>query len=146
MDEAKLQASIMLHEGFRSKPYTDSAGCLTIGYGRNLSDVGISEPEGRFLLGNNIQSCIAQAAAQPWWQAVAGDDVRSRAILEILFNLGLAKLGQFVVALSALGASDFEGAAAAFRDSNWFRQVGSQPGQRGYMLTEMIRTGNDPAQ
>ena len=35
------------HEGRRLKPYTDTVGKLTIGYGRNLTDVGISDEEAR---------------------------------------------------------------------------------------------------
>ena len=37
-------------EGFRSHPYRDTVGKLTIGYGRNLDDVGISEREAEQLL------------------------------------------------------------------------------------------------
>jgi lysozyme len=143
MDLDKLQASLIAHEGLRLKVYFDSVGKATIGVGRNISDVGISEPEALVLLGNDIQSCLAQAQGEPWWPVVADDDVRSRAMVEILFNLGLAGLRGFPVALAALEQRDFAGAAAGFRDSIWYNQVGSQPGQRGYVLAQMIETGLD---
>ena len=34
---------IKSHEGLSLAPYTDSVGKLTIGYGRNLTDNGVSE-------------------------------------------------------------------------------------------------------
>jgi lysozyme len=158
MDVAKLRASLIAHEGNVPYVYDDAtgkpivSGCTvvgnpTVGVGRLVSSAkGLSPAECGALLDNDIASCIAEASAWPWWAPVANDDVRGRAIVEILFNLGLPKLNGFVVALAALGNGDFEGAASAFRDSAWFNQVGSQPGQRGYVLTEMIETGVDPAQ
>jgi lysozyme len=139
MDNSKLQASIMAHEGLRLKAYIDTAGKTTIGYGRNISDDGISQSEAVLLLANDMQSCIAQAEGEPWWPVVVNDDVRSRAMVELVFNLGIGKLRGFVNALSALGGGDFEGAAAGFLDSEWAREVGN----RAAVLTEMIRTGVD---
>jgi lysozyme len=145
MAEAKLQAALVAHEGLRLFPYQDSMGKLTIGCGRNLTDNGISNDEAMLLLGNDIARALAAAQGEPWWPVVADDDVRSRAMVELVFNLGIGKLRGFVHALFALGNGDFEGAAAEFMDSDWYREVGSQPGQRGYVLVQMIATGADPA-
>jgi lysozyme len=142
MDRDKLQASIVSHEGLKLLPYADSQGKMTIGVGRNLTDCGISYGEALYLLGNDIQSAIADAHAEPWWPVVAGDDVRSRALVEMVFNLGIRKLRGFVNALGALGRGDFGGAADQFMDSAWAGEVG----KRAVVLTEMIRTGTDPAQ
>ena len=40
-------------EGCRLKPYTDTTGHITIGYGRNLSACGISKEEAEFFLKSN---------------------------------------------------------------------------------------------
>ena len=40
------------HEGLKLKPYKCTADKLTIGVGRNLEDVGISEEEAEMLLQN----------------------------------------------------------------------------------------------
>lgn len=143
MDTAKLLTSVKLHEGTKLFPYTDTAGKLTIGTGRNLTDNGISQEEANHLLSNDLQSAIGEAAAQPWWNIIADDDVRSRALVEILFNIGLPRLNGFKLALTALERGDFEGAAQEFRNSAWFNQVGSHPGQRGYVLALMVQTGHD---
>ena len=39
----RLIAMLQRHEGLRLKPYKCTAGKVSIGYGRNLEDVGISE-------------------------------------------------------------------------------------------------------
>jgi lysozyme len=41
-------------EGVRLHPYTDTVGKLTIGVGRNLADMGISDAEATVLLQNDI--------------------------------------------------------------------------------------------
>lgn len=153
MDEIKLRASLTAHEGDLAYVYDDATGKPivkgytvignpTIGVGRLITRTkGLSQAERDLLLDNDIASCIAEASAQSWWAVVENDDVRSRAITEILFNIGLAGLDEFVDALAALGRGDFEATAAGFRDSDWYRQVG----QRGFVLTEMIETGADPS-
>ena len=143
VDMQKLTASIQAHEGLRLQIYDDINGYATIGYGRNLSTKGISNDEATYLLGNDIRSAIGEAEAQPWWGVVKNDDVRSRALIEILFNVGLGSFNRFVKAVAALCAGDFPTAANQFRDSAWFKQVGSLPGQRGYVLCQMIETGCD---
>ena len=40
-----LKERIKQHEGKRNKPYRDSEGILTVGYGRNLEDVAFTDAE-----------------------------------------------------------------------------------------------------
>ena len=49
MNRDRLRAQLVLHEGSRLKPYRDTVGKLTIGIGRNLDDVGLSEDEVDYL-------------------------------------------------------------------------------------------------
>lgn len=42
------------NEGLTYKPYHDTVGKLTIGYGRNLEDRGITFEEAKLLLANDI--------------------------------------------------------------------------------------------
>lgn len=139
MNLALLTESIKEHEGLRNKPYTDSVGKLTIGYGRNLSNNGISLDEANYMLANDIQQSIKEAQSQPWWLSVSGNDARERAMVEMAFNIGLPSLNGFVKALSALGRSDYYTAAAEFRNSKWAQQVG----QRSVIITYMIENGKD---
>jgi len=58
---------IKLHEGFRTHPYRCTAGKLTIGYGRNLDDVGILETEAEHMLGNDMADCCIDLARYGFW-------------------------------------------------------------------------------
>lgn len=55
MDRIKEQ--LVRHEGLRLKPYRCTAGKLTIGYGRNLDDRGISKKEAYAMLEKDILDC-----------------------------------------------------------------------------------------
>ena len=51
----KLIQAIKEHEGYRKFPYHCTANKLTIGYGFNLEDVGISEEESELILKLRLQ-------------------------------------------------------------------------------------------
>lgn len=139
VDIAKLTASIQQHEGLRLNPYIDSTGHSTIGYGHNLAG-GITQNAANFILSEDIAVSQTACESQVWWDNVSGDDVRSRAIIEMVFNMGLGGLLTFRQAIAALAAGDFAAAADQFEQSKWYGQVG----KRAVTLTEMIRTGLDP--
>lgn len=139
MDIDKLTTSIQVHEGLRLFPYQDATGHTTIGYGRNLSGNGISPAEADYLLSTDIKHAISAAHAETWWPVVADNDARSRAIIEIIFNMGANGVGTFKTAIAYLENADFNNAADAFLDSLWAKQTG----QRAIDLTNMIRTGTD---
>src|SRR3972149_7178326 len=83
-----LKSMLMRDEGLRLKPYTDSTGHLTIGFGRNLSQVGISLAEAEALLDHDIARTMADVqAALPW--TVGLDDVRRSILINMAFNLGI---------------------------------------------------------
>lgn len=139
VDLGKLTSSIKLHEGLRLVPYLDTTGHITIGYGRNLNNEGISQDEAEYLLGNDIQLYIRTAEAQPWWPNVKDNDARARAFIEILFNLGLGSLAYFRKALAAAMRSDWDTCSIELLDSLWSKQVG----ERAEQLAKMIKTGQD---
>lgn len=138
-DRAALRDQLIRAEGLRLKPYRCPAGKLTIGVGRNLDDVGISEAEAIDLLDHDIDTCIKQLVTWPWF--IELDAIRQRALVDLCFNLGFTGLSKFVNALQALQQHDYEIAGDAFQQSAWFRQVGG----RGARLVAMIRTGQEPA-
>ena len=139
VDLNKLTVSIQRHEGLRLFPYTDTTGNTTIGYGRNLSGKGISNGEATALLQDDINDAITLAESQVWWPMVVSCEPRARALIEMLFNLGLGGFNTFKSAISALESGDFETAAADFLNSEWANQVGN----RAQELTQMIATGED---
>lgn len=126
------------HEGFRSHPYTCTAGKLSVGYGRNLDDVGLDEEEATYLLERDIERARAVLRLEPYWLDLG--EVRQAVLLDMAVNLGLAGLGRFKKMRAALAAGDYMRAAAEMVDSLWYRQVG----QRARRLVEMMRTGEWP--
>lgn len=134
----KLIDQLVAHEGLRLKPYKCTAGKTTIGVGRNLDDVGITEEEARFLLANDIERCKADLDANlPWWRGL--NETRQRVLLDMCFNLGITRLLQFKNTLSAVRAGDFTNAARGMLDSKWATQVG----KRATTLASMMMTGSD---
>ena len=137
MDRRKLEDQLILHEGFRSKPYVDTVGKLTIGVGRNLDDIGISETEARNLLAHDIQAAekIANAVVSNYSEL---DEVRQRVVVDMAFNMG-RKLARFRKAIAAIESGDYATAAKQMLDSKWASQVG----RRAARLAEMMKTGQD---
>ena len=54
MNKTLLLSELCRDEGFKDKPYTCSAGKISIGIGRNLEDVGLSRDEILYLYRNDI--------------------------------------------------------------------------------------------
>lgn len=135
----KIEAQIMKHEGFRCFAYKCTAGKLTIGYGRNLEDRGITQDEARILLRNDIAECeldLYRIFGKPLWDL---DDNRRYALIDMRFNLGAAGFRKFRRMIKAIKGGNFNCAAREMRDSMWYNQVG----RRGIALYEMMLCGDD---
>lgn len=131
-----LRLEIMDQEGLELKPYKDPVGKLSIGYGRNLDDVGISKLEAEVLLDHDLASAEMECRkAFPWFPALS--DVRQRVLVNMCFNLGLTKLKTFTRMLSALSQHDYALASREMLQSKWAEQVKG----RALRLAKMMRDG-----
>ena len=129
-----LRADLIRDEGLRLKPYRDTVGKLTIGIGRNLDDVGISEHEAIAMLNSDIERTWADLdRIAPWWQGL--DDVRKRVLLNMAFNLGIGGLAKFKNTLAAVKEGRYADAADEMLASKWANQVGD----RATRLAAMMR-------
>lgn len=138
MDDALLK-QLVRHEGLQLFPYTDTVGKLTIGVGRNLTDVGISQDEAVYLLRNDVAVATADLETFAWWAGLT--PVRQRALLDLRFNLGPGRFRQFQAMIDALRRRDYPRVADEMRESKWARQVG----RRSDDLARMMETGLPPA-
>jgi lysozyme len=139
MTPAQHQAlvdDLVRDEGIRLKPYLDTVGKATIGVGRNLSDVGISQAEAMVLLEWDIGRAEQDARTFGWFEGL--DPVRQRAVLNLLFNLGLSRFVLFRHFIAAMGAKLYDKAGDELQASVWYGQVGD----RAKRLVAMIRTGD----
>jgi len=136
VDWDKLKQDLIRDEGVRLKPYTDSVGKMTIGVGRNLDDMGITESEADYLLENDIgRTRIELDRVVPWWRDLP--DAPGRALVNMCFNLGWPRLSKFKNMLASLQAGDFDAAAGHALDSRWATQVGD----RATRVADLIRGG-----
>lgn len=120
-----ITEQLIRDEGLKLRPYRDTVGKLTIGVGRNLDDVGISEAEARVLLASDIlhaQRMLEQS--YPWY--VGLNDARRGALINMTFNMGIAGLATFRQFLVALSSGEYASAARHMLDSKWAEQVGSR--------------------
>ena len=131
-----LRQEIMLHEGLRLKPYTDTVGKLSIGYGRNLNDTGITKLEAEVLLDHDLaQAEIDCRRSFSWFPTLS--DTRQRVLVNMCFNLGLPKLKTFTRMLAAIADDDYVTASVEMLQSKWAQQVKG----RASVLAKMMRDG-----
>ena len=132
----KLIEQLKIHEGMKLKPYLCTSKKLTIGIGRNLEDVGISEDEAETLLRHDIIEATDQLLnAFPWMGTF--NDARISALINFTFNVGIGTVKKFKITLGHLENHAFEEAADEMLTSRWSKQVGS----RSIEITDQIRTG-----
>ena len=84
----QLVDTLKLEEGFRSKPYRDSRGFLTIGYGTNLS-IGITPVEGEILssgAAGDHRAALWRRHGSPYQ---AHPDAIRAALLDMSYQLGI---------------------------------------------------------
>lgn len=156
--DSRLRQELIRDEGWRLEAYRDSVGLWTIGVGHllgqscRMSQITIDEVEALLEYDVNIAK---QAVARifPRWidvlysdTDVAGvshlpeDEVRARALINMAFNLGGYKLGQFKKFIKAFTDGKFDEAADEMLNSKWATQVGA----RAQRLAKMIREGVAP--
>lgn len=124
------------YEGFRSTIYKDTVGKWTIGYGRNLSDFGITMEEAEELLQNDMEIAII-AAKELFDSFDILNDARKAVLANMAFNLGKSRLSGFKKLIKAISDGDYQEAAKQMLDSTWANQVG----QRATDLAHMMETG-----
>jgi lysozyme len=128
---------LIRHEGLLLKPYRCTAGKLTIGVGRNLDDVGISEQEALAMLRSDIAKAKIALIKDPQWPLAELDTVRQMVLVNMCFQLGKRRLDGFKKFRAAVVDHDWQEAAVQMKDSRWYRQTT----KRADELIEMMKTG-----
>ena len=104
----RLQRLLIKHEGMRLKPYEDVlTEDITIGVGRNLDSIGLSEDEVLYLLDNDIQRCDKELIMNfKWYPELCR--ARQDAMINLCFNLGITRLRTFKKALQAMSEKEWQ--------------------------------------
>lgn len=133
---SNLANMIKEHEGLRLKPYKDSRGILTIGYGRNLEGKGISEVEANYLLLHDIEEVtLSLARIIPNWKALSEN--RKVALIDMTYNIGIGTFKGFYKMLKALSEENYLLVSEEMLNSKWAEQVG----ERAKELSLLVRKG-----
>lgn len=117
-----VRRQLMRHEGLRLKPYRCTAGYLTIGYGRNLDDRGITALEAAAMLSVDLERTVAECVAIFTWFNLI-DTVRQDVVINMVFNLGMSRFLKFRKFINALSRQNYSEAADEMLDSEWAKQV-----------------------
>lgn len=131
-----LIQQLIRHEGMSKKPYYCFGGKLTIGVGRNLDDVGITEDEALYLLRNDIESARdALTQKLSWFPGL--DEARQGVLINMCVNLGVKGLMKFKKTLALIENKYYEEASREMLKSKWAKQVGN----RAVELSKIMATG-----
>ncbi len=120
-----VKTQLIQDEGLRLKPYTDQKGKLTIGYGRNLTDIGINQKEADIMLDDDIAGASLDALSL-FPNLFDLDEKRQAVLINMIFNMGKATLSGFRQFRQAIADKDFQVAAGEMENSAWFHQVGAR--------------------
>ena len=145
VNHPKLRKMIELHEGKRNYIYNDKTGKIitsktgkmTVGIGRNIEDVPLSEDEIQYLLSNDLKRTIdfLDKRFMPWWREMK--EARQAVLIDMCFNLGGKKLMVFVNTLASMKAGHYATTVSNMEHSLWYKQVGT----RARRLVDMMKTG-----
>lgn len=136
MISEKLLQKVRQNEGFRAKPYRDTVGKLTIGYGFNLDDNEIP----RIIAEDLLQICLNKSVMElfeKWPDYTTLTENRKDTLIDMAFNLGINGLAKFKKMHKAIESGDFNLAALEILDSKYAKQVGN----RAIVNAEQMRQG-----
>lgn len=135
-NKIKLKKHIKESEGYRQFPYKCPAGKLTIGYGFNIEDTGLSVEECEAVLEIRIKKTTEELKTfYPHFDLL--DDARQFVLIDMCYNMGINRLGKFFNMWNAIKLANFHVASIEMEESSWYNQVGD----RAKKLVEIMKTG-----
>ena len=142
MNTQTLKSQLIVHEGFKAKPYKCTADKLTIGYGRNLEDNGISHAEASYMLENDIRVVLLDLHELfPHWGELP--ELIQLVLADMRFNLGPQGLRSFRKMLFAVEQRNWEMMQEEMVQSRWYDQVGMRATRLCQMVDEVIARVGD---
>ncbi len=136
-DEGKRNFAYLDCCGFYWRKCTcETKGYLTIGIGRNLDTVGISNTEMLALNANDVRRVTRELESNFSWFPEL-NTARRVVILSMAFNLGISGLKKFKNMIKAIEVGDFDQASNEMKQSTWSKQVKSRENK----LSKIMRSG-----
>ena len=121
--ESELLQQIKEHEGLKLFPYKCPAGKLTIGYGHNLQDNGLTKTACEFILYDDIDE------AKRNLRSIFGGEFfenlpknKKIALIDMMFNLGMVKFLTFKRFIFAVETQNWDNASYEIIHSRAYEQ------------------------
>ena len=133
--ESELLQQIKEHEGLRFKPYKCPAGKLTIGYGHNLQDNGLSKSACEYILIEDIEEAKRNLYAiftRDFFDSLSNN--QKIALVDMMFNLGMSRFLTFKKFILAVKQRNFDRASVEIIQSKAYTQAK----RRYQLLAEQI--------
>ena len=134
--EKELLDQIKEHEGLKLFPYKCPAGKLTIGYGHNLQDNGLSKSACEYILYDDIDEAkrnLKTIFGNEFFESL--NDSKKIALIDMMFNLGMVKFLTFKRFIFAVETQNWENASYEIIHSRAYEQNK----KRYKKLSEQIR-------
>lgn len=134
--EKELLDQIKEHEGLKLFPYKCPAGKLTIGYGHNLQDNGLSKSACEYILYDDIDEAkrnLRTIFGNEFFENLK--DSKKIALIDMMFNLGMVKFLTFKRFIFAVETQNWENASYEIIHSRAYEQNK----KRYKKLSEQIR-------
>lgn len=123
-------------EGCVLKPYEDTVGVLTIGYGHNLEE-GIDQETAEFILSRDLEKHSKELDRhKPSWRELPPNV--GMVVLSMQFNMGWNRFSKFVKFWAAIEEGNLQEAARQMEDSRWWDQIKT----RGPKLRNLLLSGS----
>lgn len=124
-----LESILQRQEGLRLKSYRDTTGHLSIGYGRNIDAVGISQDEAAYMLSNDTQRVLNDISTHMPW-ALGLSEPRACALASWVFNEGISGVMAWKPTIEAIKAKQWQivhdhilGSLAAEQAPNRYKEI-----------------------
>lgn len=112
--------SIKKHEGFSPVVYKCTAGYDTIGYGKRIKYLKVTEEQSLEWLKEDLDHLHYVLADKYDWFLPAEEEVKD-IVMEMAYQLGVTAFSKFKMTIALLKNKDYEGASLEMLDSKWAR-------------------------
>jgi len=117
----QLKDHIKEYEGLSNVLYKCTSHKLSIGYGRNLEDVGISKDEAEYLLKNDIDIALDEVSEH--FDMPNLPEPAQIVLVDMCFNMGISRLLNFRNMIKAIEQDEWDKAADELLDSKYAAQT-----------------------
>ena len=111
---------IKKHEGFSSVVYKCTAGYDTIGYGKRIKYLQVTEEQSTEWLEEDLENLKYTLSAKNDWFLPAPQEVRD-IVMNMNYQLGVSAFSKFKKTIQYIANKDYEGASIEMLDSKWAR-------------------------